>query len=655
MKRLLKSDVVLLAARLALLFVVSALCRIVFRYYNLAAIGPISASELPALLKGALRFDTVSILYANAAWILLSLFPHPFRERRWYRNLLYGYYVTVNSLLLVGLNLADAVYFRYTQKRFTADEVFFADNDNSVQLLLKFAAENMQLVLSGVLMIGLLAWGYRRHARTEPLSGNRWIRLGADTLALAGAALLTVAGIRGGFTRMTRPVTLSNAMLYASDNAKANLILSNPFCILRTVGSSSTVKYERYFDDERLEAIYSPVHRPAAAAAPAADSVPSRRNVVVFVLESFSAEHSAHLSPDLYAGREPKGYTPFLDSLMRNGYTFRRMYANGTRSIQALPAILGSIPSYKTPFVLLPQSLGRSRQLPAILRDEGYRTAFFCGSSPGSMGFEAYARSAGTERLFNRKSYEDRHGNRDFDGYWGIWDEPFLQYMGEELGALGEPFFASVFTLSSHHPFVVPRAYEASLPRGETRNHRPVAYTDNAIRNFFARYGSEPWFSRTVFLFVADHVSSEKFADRTRYFPENHRIVGFFYCPDGSLRGEDERIAAQIDLMPTLLALLGYDQSYFAFGRNLMRPQTGSSEDNLLLTWDNGFEALLRDTVILFDGHRITGVYRSDDLHRTRDLSAATDLRTVEERIKAMIQQYYAHIERKDFTTDSKR
>ena len=147
------------------------------------------------------------------------------------------------------------------------------------------------------------------------------------------------------------------------------------------------------------------------------------------------------------------------------------MYANGTRSIQAMPSVLGSIPSFKTPFVLMPQSFGESRQLPAILRDKGYATVFFCGSERGSMGFGAYARSAGVERLVSREDYEARHGREDFDGYWGIWDEPFLQFMGEELSETPEPFFATLFTLSSHHPFVVPDAdTEDTLPDGYTQN-----------------------------------------------------------------------------------------------------------------------------------------------------------------------------------------
>ena len=243
MKRLLKSHIALLAWRLALLYAVLAICRAIFWRYNYAGIGPLADAELPALARGALLFDTVSVLYANALLIVLSLIPLHLRERRWWQRMLYFYYVVVNALLVVAVNLGDAVYFRYTQKRFTAEEIFFADNDNSLQLVGKFMAENWYLVLAWLALTALLAWGYGRRVREESLLRRGWPYYAGSTAILLLAAGLCIGGARGGLTRMTRPNTLSNATLYASDNAQANLILSNPFCILRTVGSaSSTVR-----------------------------------------------------------------------------------------------------------------------------------------------------------------------------------------------------------------------------------------------------------------------------------------------------------------------------------------------------------------------------------------------------------------------------
>ena len=631
MKRLLHTPLALLVWRIVLLYAVLMLCRTAFYLYNAAVLGPLTWAEAWPLLAGALKFDTASVVYADGVFILLSLLPLPLRERRWYRAVLFWYYVAVNAVLVVATNLADTVYFRYTQKRFTADEIFFADNDNSLQLVGKFMAENWYLVLLWIALTALLAWGYRRRVREESIFSRGWAYYIGNTVIFAAAAGLSVAGMRGGMTRMTRPITLSNATLYTADSGKANLILSNPFCILRTIGSAGSVKYKKHFAPEELARRFTPVHQPADSAAVNL----AGRNVVVFIMESMSAEHSAYLCPEVYADREVKGFTPFLDSLMQNGLVFKRMYANGTRSIQAMPSVLGSIPSFRTPFVLMPQSLGESRQLPAMLADKGYATLFFCGSEHGSMGFGAYARSAGVERLVSR--YEARHGTGDFDGYWGIWDEPFLQFMGEELAATPEPFFATLFTLSSHHPFVVPEQYAATLPDGYTRIHKGVAYDDQAFRRFFHRFGGEEWFRRTIFVFVADHVSSEKFAEKTRSYPGNMHIVGFIHTPDGALQGEVREVTQQLDIMPTVLGLTGNTEPYFAFGRDVLNePQ----RPRWSVSYDGKFRALTDDGAVVLD----------DSGSEVQECPTTPAADSLTQSFRALIQQYYSHIERKSYT-----
>ena len=628
MKRLLHTPLALLVWRIVLLYAVLMLCRTAFYLYNAAVLGPLTWAEAWPLLAGALKFDTASVVYADGVFILLSLLPLPLRERRWYRAVLFWYYVAVNAVLVVATNLADTVYFRYTQKRFTADEIFFADNDNSLQLVGKFMAENWYLVLLWIALTALLAWGYRRRVREESIFSRGWAYYIGNTVIFAAAA-----GLSGGMPRMTRPITLSNATLYTADSGKANLILSNPFCILRTIGSAGSVKYKKHFAPEELARRFTPVHQPADSAAVNL----AGRNVVVFIMESMSAEHSAYLCPEVYADREVKGFTPFLDSLMQNGLVFKRMYANGTRSIQAMPSVLGSIPSFRTPFVLMPQSLGESRQLPAMLADKGYATLFFCGSEHGSMGFGAYARSAGVERLVSREDYEARHGTGDFDGYWGIWDEPFLQFMGEELAATPEPFFATLFTLSSHHPFVVPEQYAATLPDGYTRIHKGVAYDDQAFRRFFHRFGGEEWFRRTIFVFVADHVSSEKFAEKTRSYPGNMHIVGFIHTPDGALQGEVREVTQQLDIMPTVLGLTGNTEPYFAFGRDVLNePQ----RPRWSVSYDGKFRALTDDGAVVLD----------DSGSEVQECPTTPAADSLTQSFRALIQQYYSHIERKSYT-----
>ena len=641
--KIFKTHLALLIWRIILLYVVLMLCRLLFYAYNSTLIGEIPFSEWWSLVCGSLKFDTVSILYANALFIILSLIPLRVRESRWWRRVKAWYYVVVNSVLIVVANLADTIYFHYTQKRFTADEIFFADNDNSLLLVLKFAAENWYIVLFGIAFIIMLAAGYWRKTREWSMLNGVWYYLGSAVVFVAALGLC-VGGVRGGFTKMTRPITMSNATLYTADNMRATMILSNPFCILRTIGSSGKISYQKYFSEEELHSIYSPEHHPVLTEEA---TELEGRNVVVFVMESFSAEHSALLRPDLYEDKEQKGYTPFMDSLMRQSYTFYNMYANGRRSIQALPAVWASIPSYKNPFVLMPQSMAETRALPAILRDKGYRTMFFCGSDHGSMGFGAFARTTGIEHLYSRQDYEARHGKGDFDGYWGIWDEKFIDYMGEELQQSQSPFFATIFTLTSHHPFVIPEEHEGKFPEGLTPNHKCVGYVDNAVGRFFEKYGEEEWFQNTIFVFVADHVSSEQFSDVFRTSPGSYQVMGFIHAPNSSLVGEHRQVVSQVDIMPTLLGLMGNDEPYFAFGRDIF----GEYESEpISVSYDNNlFQAITAQYLILFDENQVVAVYAIDDVRHEHNLKDEVDTSSIERRLKANIQSYYSHIEQKNY------
>ena len=636
MNRLFSTYPIVTLQRTALLFVVLMLCRVAFTLYNLEIFGTFEWSEVPLLLYGGVRFDIISICYAFGLWIVLSLLPLHIREKRWYREILYWYYTIVGAIC-VAINLSDTIYFRYTQKRFTAEEILFADNSNSVQLVLKFAVENLHIVLFGFALIALLAWGYRRKREVTSML-NSWYYYVANTIVLCLTLLVCIAGIRGGLSRMARPTAIPYSLKFAKSSDKANIVLSNPFCILRTAGSTA-LSVPCYFDAEELKSIYTPYHIPSG------DKSFSPRNVVIIVTESISAENSAYLSPDIYSNGE-SGYTPFLDSLMREGYTMRRMYANGKRSIQALPSIWGSIPSLVEPFVLMPQSLGESRPLPMLLREKGYSTAFFCGSERGSMGFDAYAISAGFERCISKEDYEKAHGNDDFDGYWGIWDDKFLSFMGEQIDTLQEPFLASIFTISSHHPFVLPEQWIERLPKSDCPIQPCAAYLDGAIEKFFAENRDKEWFDSTIFVFVADHVSSEHFAEKTNSSPGDFHIVGMFYTPDGSMKGEYNEPAAQIDIMPTLLSALGYDRPYFAYGRDLL------SECSMPLTvvYDNGvYKAFSTERVYIFADDALQGVYDVADIERVNNLIDREYSAEVERHIKAYIQQYYEHAERKSY------
>lgn len=644
-RRLLRHDGSVLLLRLLLLYPILFLCRIVFYLYNQTLLGGLHWQEIPGLIQGSLLFDTVSILYLNVLFIILSLLPFRFRNRNGYQKMLQWIYLITNSIGLIILNLADAMYFRYAFKRITPEELhFFQQDDNTSDILLHEIGTYWYIPLIVAALIVLLTFVYKKIQirRVDEITARPRIYYPVHTLLLLLSFVLFTFGIRGTFNFENRPVTLSNAALYTQDAQKASLILSNPFCIIRLSGVKD-IEVLHYFDDETAQKLFTPYHYPQGEN----EYVIGKKNVVIIVLEGFSKEHSKHLSPNLYP--EHAGYTPFLDSLMREGFVFRNAFANGTRSVEALPAIWASIPSYGTPFAEMPQCVNNLDALPRLLANEGYSTHFFMGAHANQMGFEAFAKIAGVQHFHNRADFEAQDKRPDMANTWGIWDMPFLQFMAQELNRIDTPFCATVFTLTSHHPFVLPKEYEGKMPTGTTPMQPCVAYTDLSLRKFFATASRMPWYKNTLFVFVADHVSPKIAFEETQIPKGRTAILYFMYTPDGSLRGEGNDVTQQLDIMPTVLGLLNYQKPYFAFGRDFFHETDRRHTASSFLC--EMYQCITDSMSVYTNGQQCLHVYDVTDIMQYSDIRNPNNKQQqeVENYLKALLQCYTQHVHDNDF------
>ena len=641
MKKILQNDLTTLVLRLLPLYGCILVTQAAFYGYNRMLLGSLTWSEIPMLLAGSLKFATASIFFLNTPFILMSLLPFRFREKSGYQKALFWIYGITNSLGLVALNLSDVVYFRYAFKRITSEEMhFFRENDNTFDILFKALGENWYLVLLAAALIFLLVFVYKRIKYHPTELTNNWLYYGVGTLILALAVPLWILGIRGSTDKKAFPISIGNAAYYTQSPQKAALVLSNPFCLFRTIGMRQ-LDAPVYFIEEELEELYSPYHHPNLTQPPVA----AGKNVVIFVLESFSKEHSQYLAPHLNPNG---GYTPFLDSLMQEGLVFTNAFANGMKSIEALPSIYASIPSYRTPFALMPNVLTDLEALPRILARQGYSTHFFCGATRNQMGFEAFGTLCGIENFHNREDFEKLHPGKGNANVWGIWDMPFLQYVAEELNRQQTPFFTSVFTLSSHHPYDLPEEYAGKMPQGNTLVQPCVAYTDLSLRKFFETASKMPWYENTLFIFVADHVSPQIAAEETRTARGNTAIIYFMFTPDHSVKGRYESVTQQIDIMPTTLGLMGYNKPYFAFGRDVFNePERKPLVTNCV---QQTFQALTDSLSLYFDGSRSLYVYAADDTLQQRNILNMNSpaQKKLERDLKALLQSYYEHVGRGD-------
>jgi phosphoglycerol transferase MdoB-like AlkP superfamily enzyme len=254
------------------------------------------------------------------------------------------------------------------------------------------------------------------------------------------------------------------------------------------------------------------------------------------------------------------------------------------------------------------------------------------------MGFQAFAQKTGFQKYYGRTEYEVAHGTADFDGTWAIWDEPFMQFYAEEMTKMKQPFMTALFTASSHHPFVIPEKYTKEFPEGSLPIHKCIRYTDMAIGKFFETARKQPWYDNTIFVMTSDHTNQ---SDHAEYQTD----LGGFCVPiiifDPSAEGGEmeDKIAQQIDILPTVLGLLGYAKSYLGFGIDVLNTP---AEDTWAVNYLNGiYQYVKYGYVLQFDGTNTKAVYSLEDRLMKNNLKGKVKEQSQMEReLKAIIQQY---------------
>lgn len=634
MRRVLDSSFFALVCNLLLVYALQLVAHIEFLLENYSYFeGNLGASHLWEMYCGSVHFDIAGMLYVNVVYIVLMLFPLHFKENRIYHAVCKWIFVVINGLALIA-NLADSVYFKYTMRR-TTSTVFgeFGNEDNLLSIFGKEIVSGWYLLILLVLMLFVLIKFYRK-PKSESKQFVWWKYDIVYLVLLSCSILLSVAGIRGGFTRATRPITISNANQYVDSPIETALVLNTPFSVIRTIGVPVFENVEYFDSEEQLEEVYTPV-RHGGSGKPFVS-----KNVVVIIVESLGREYVGSMN-----GLE-EGYTPFLDSLFAHCATFSHSYSNGRKSIDAMPSVLSSIPMFVEPFVLTPASVNRISGLAGELGKKGYHSAFFHGAQNGSMGFQAYARSSGFDEYYGRDEYnaDSRFGgDKDFDGTWAIWDEPFMQFYCAKMAELQQPFMTALFTASSHHPYEIPDEYDGAFPEGNLRIHKCIGYTDNALRKFFDSARRQPWFSNTLFVITADHTNETNHAEYQTDLGGFCIPIAIYDPSSDSIAGCHDVVAQQIDIMPTILEMLNYDGDYVAFGKNLFAE---NNDKAFAVNYINGIYQYVKSGCVLqFDGKETKSVYLLEDkLMENNIMGKVASQKAMESELKAIIQQYMSRM-----------
>lgn len=627
-----------LVIRILLAYLFYTIARVLFYFYNSSLIKVDSVVDFLKLCYHGLTFDTTTILYVNSLFIVVSIFPAIVNTKKGYQKVLFYIYFITN-LFAYSANFVDFIYYRYTFSRSTIASLDTLENESNKMLLffdfllnywhvflLFFALSFVWIVLYKKIKID--------HVKIK-LSFAYFI---TSVVCFLLITTLCIGGIRGDFKKSTRPINILDGSRYVKNSSQADLVLNTPFAIIRT-WDLNTFKKVNLVSSAQVDSLLVPIKHYQ-------NNPPSKPNIVVFIIESFGREYNGAFN----MGTKIPGYesyTPFVDSLAQHSLIFTNAYANGWKSIHGVSSVIAGIPSFHDAFTSSPYPQQKIESLVSTLKSEGYDTSFFHGAPNGSMGFLGFGNILGYDHYYGKTEFNN---DAEFDGVWGIWDEPFFQYFNKTLTQKKQPFMATLFSVSSHEPYKVPEKYQGKFPKGKVNINQCIGYTDYSFRKFFAAAKKEPWYKNTIFVLVADHGNTIAYDEYRKEFMK-HTVPILFFTPSEKYVGVNNDWAQQIDIYPTLLDMIGYKKPFRSWGRSLINDK--QVPPFVIKYGSNVYQYMCGNYICTFDGQKAVGFYAAADKGMEHNLisqrNAEMDL--IELRCKAFVQDYMERVIDKRLTT----
>jgi|TARA_B110000261_G_scaffold154126_1_gene185405 phosphoglycerol transferase MdoB-like AlkP superfamily enzyme len=616
--KVVKKNIRQLLLRLGIAFLMFSASRLLFLVFNKSYFPDIN---IKVFFYG-LRFDLVAICYLFAPFILLHVIPLIKYEYAWREKALRVLF-HIGSLIGLFLNFIDVIYYNFIFKRSTFD-IFDAIGEDGGRLLPTFIKDFWYMIPIYIGIVLGIDFLYKKTIKLPYLETIKK-QLVIKFVLFIVVVLLTITGARGG--TQLRPLSIYDGGKY-TEAQNIPVLFNTTFTLLLSI-QINTESELLYYDPKVVKELYTPIQKIEGK------GKFKGKNIVFIILESFASEYIGYYNSG-------KGYTPFLDSLFNESYVFVNNRSNGLRSIEALPAMFAGIPNLNnTPYILSLNSTNKLYAFPHRLKELGYNTSFYHGGENGTMGFDAFCGLAGVDSYFGINEYP--HKKSDYDGNWGIYDEPYLKYYAEELKTKKAPFFSSVFTLSSHHPYSIPEKYENKFKEGGKEVLETIGYTDFSLKQFFKSIQNEIWYENTLFVITADHPAqpiNEYYIKANGKF----KVPLAFFDPNGKLKGRTVKNAKHSDIPSTLLGLLGDTVKVVNFGEDLFIDQESFCVNYV----SNNYNFREDSLVVQFNGVNVIGAFAESDSLLLINLKDSADYQSrilfIENKGKAYLQQYYTRV-----------
>ncbi len=547
--------------------------RLIYFLWNHQSFHGVVANEIFSAFFSGLRFDLYAVVITNLPVFLLSLLSFSKFENIQLRVLVF-LSILIN-LTFLAINQVDIEFSNFLGRRMTIGNLnFFHEAQGKIS---GFIFTYGFLIFIQVLINLFFVFCLIKLSQKLSTKKYEW-NLSKYFLCIFLSLIFFILAIRGGLQR--KPLAIAHAIQFESSYLN-QMVLNSTFTLFR--GETKHLLEEKK-DFPNMQSLIPYLN--------GADSSPSlwqgnllkkKMNIIIVILESFSNEYLE--------------FAPYLTSLAQKGLYFENTYANGRRSIEAISSITSGIPSLMSnALVTTPYFNDEFSGLGNIFKKYGYHTSFFHGGLPGTMYFDLFTKKVGFDHYYSSESFDPQHMPKETytDDFWGIYDEPFLQFMSQKLDQFSKPFLSAVFTLTSHHPYKLPPPYDKTLPQGKIPILQTVAYTDMAIQKFMDQIAKKDWYPNTLFIFVADHTQLPYKAQYDNTLGR-YRIPLILYSPSIQWPKVDtQKIVQQADILPTLLDLFQIQEKVPLFGKSIFK-KTG---DQVVLLSDQTY-FILKDSFAL--------------------------------------------------------
>ncbi len=502
---------------------------------------------------------------------LLHLFGKPLKGRLYFVWL----WMLVFYALVFAVSASDIAYFQYFFKHLNSGIWNWAEHGGTTIGMVIGAASYYPAIISYFVFLGVYGWWLyparwsKSKARSRKSKQKDIKVLGERLLVfIVGAALIGLCffGIRG--RRGYNPIKVS-AAYYCQDPFLNQLGISPTFNLMQTTLDDRRPENKELHlmdTDAARKNAGQYLGRPLSYKLPASKSpFKAQPNIVLILMESMSYELLG------------KGQTDFLDSLRRKSICFTNCYSAGCHTNHGIFSTLYSFPALMFRNLMKGSNIPTYKGLPGVLKEEGYHTQFYMTHEAQYDNMNAFLRTNGFDDIFAQENYpKDKVANS-----FGVQDDYLFEFAIENLKQTPSPFFATLLTISNHPPYVIPEWFK---PKSNRTEEQIVEYADHSLRLFFEKARRQPWYENTLFVLIGDHGKLCGKSENEMPKSMNH-VPWLIYAPSTLAPRIVEGWTMQMDVQPTLLALLGISARQENFGQDVLskpRPAAYYTADNVL-------------------------------------------------------------------------